>query len=671
MRSLAKLFQIILFSLLLISCVHDEKRDSVAEIQNLSGPDWFVTLTDKKEYALENYNHSKWIPIEVPFNLRLAQPNHRGSFWLRRNFEFDKSNIKKNLSITLGKIYNSDEVFINGVLIGSNGKRPDEIESNSLAYNRLRVYPLPLNILHQGTNVIAIRITSDFSNYAGIVSGELGISSMYSAVDYLIYDSMSDMVYVTVFLFIGIFFLINYFKMPEMKEYLMFSLFIIIFSGYEFCKNEFRFLLSDNFLIYKYFELFFLFNIPFFYILFFQSFFKINPLKYQNYYFLTNLLIVIIFAIFRNPSLWSTVTSIWSFHLILPLGYTSFYSLKKLKDKNLDSIIFSIAVFYFMVGVIKEVLIEKGFLNGESAIDGALLFFILLITLTLRIRFIQLKLSIKKRFEQLQELDKLRERLFHYMHQILIEPIESSLRLIRAMKTDLHIASKDQFEKIENIYEEIDNSLDDILELSRLEVKENSPLKDTVNFVDFIKTIIPENQITYTIKVDPAFQIHNTLDLVNSLMIRIIDFDGFQNFTSKDLIITSDLKDHLHFRFMFFHKDPRVTQNLYKQLLDPKIKNIEIVRWVIITQILRLLDGKLEMGLINKKYLRIDFELLALPLEKTSNIEPILDDQNLIVDDTNLPNHRKQFNWKSWEDWKQIEIKLPDFKELANKIKKK
>jgi len=651
--SMKNTFAIIIPFLLLISCSSREKFDSVTEIINLAGSDWLAILDDNPEYAGIDIPTKSWTEVEQPYNLRKLDPSYRGVVWIRKSFDIDISNIKKNMAISLGKIYDNDEVFLNGQLIGKNGRKPGDTKVSQLAYNRHRIYPIPTKYINQGTNVIAIRINSDFKNYAGIISGEIGISSIYSASDFLIYESLTDLIYMVAFLFIGIFFFINYLKMKELKEYLFFSIFIIVFATYAFCKNEFRFWLVDSFLLFKYTEYFFLYNIPLVYIIFFQSFFKIEKLKYQNYYFLTNLCIPIIFLIFKNPDLWSSMTSIWSFHLVLPLSYSGYMTYLKIKEKKLDAFLYLIALLYFIFGVVKELMIEKGFVNSESSIDNALLFFILLVSIALRYRFIELKIIIQKRFIQLKEIDKLREKLFEYLNQLLMPPIESSLQSIRAMKVDRDLFSYDNVNKINQTFSEIDNSLDDILELSRLEVKRDSPFKDTVNFVDFIKTIIPEGEITYTIKVDPAFQINNTLDLINSLMIRIIDFSGFKNFTSKDLIVTSDLKDHLHFRFMFYNKESRITQSLYKQLYDGKFSKIEVVRWAIIKEILRLLEGKLEMGLINKKYLRIDFELKALPLHKESKVEKIVPDKD---NDENKPP------WKKFLDLKNIKLKISQIK---------
>lgn len=314
----------------------------------------------------------------------------------------------------------------------------------------------------------------------------------------------------------------------------------------------------------------------------------------------------------------------WVINIILILGYSLYISIQKVKEKDRDAIIYSIALVYFIYSVIKEIFLERGYIQGHSSIEASVLFYILLVTAALRLRFIVLKIKIQNRFEQLKEIDQLREKIFLYMDRILSPSIDESILITRALKNNNNAqAVAESIPKIQAIYSEMQNSLDDILELSRLEVMAEPLSKETVDFVDFIRTILAMADVTYTIKVDDKFQIHNSLDLINSLIIRLIDFTGFKDISSIDLIVTSDLKNHLHFRFMLYSVDHKKTQKLYKQLNDFTVGgNINSVRWAIINEILRLLDGHLEMRLINKKYVRIDFELQALPLEEEKVARP-------------------------------------------------
>ena len=618
---------VLLILLFFLGNCYAPSEDLITEVLDLSESEWHVDFEDNAEYASPEFSHQSWQAVEVPGNLRLLDSSHRGVFWMRKSFELDAENFTSALALTLGKIYDRDEVYLNGKIIGINGKSPDDIQQNEVAYGRLRIYTIPAGLIRKGTNVVAIKINSNFRAYAGIVSGPVGISTLESASSYLIQHAVDDVIFAAVYLFIGVFFIISFTKMKEMKEYLAFSIFIISFSILHFVRNEFRFEFANNFLVFKYIESALILNMPFFYIQFFQSFFKLSKIKYQNYYFLLNLGLSIVFLAIPNYVFWNNFINIWVINIILILGYSLYVSIQKAKEKDRDAIIYSIALVYSIYSVLKEIFLERGYIQGQSSIEASVLFYILLVTIALRLRFIVLKIKIQNRFEQLKEIDQLREKIFLYMDRILSPSIDESILMTRALKNNNNPeAVAETIPKIQVIYSEMQNSLDDILELSRLEVMSEPLSKETVDFVDFIRTILAMADVTYTIKVDDKFQIHNSLDLINSLIIRLIDFTGFKDISSIDLIVTSDLKNHLHFRFMLYSVDHKKTQKLYKQLNDFTVGgNINSVRWAIINEILRLLDGHLEMRLINKKYVRIDFELQALPLEEEKVSKPKFD----------------------------------------------
>ncbi len=604
-------------SLFFLGNCYSASEELSTEIINLAESEWQIDFEDKTEYASFEFPHQSWQTIEIPGNLRNVDSTHRGIFWMRKSFELDAENFTSALALTLGRVYDRDEVYLNGKIIGINGKSPEDIHQNEVAFGRLRIYSIPPGLLRKGNNLLAVKINSNFRAYAGIVSGPIGIATLESATSYMIQNSVDDVIFEAVYLFIGVFFIISFMKMKEMKEYLAFSIFIISFSIFQFTRNEFRFEFSNHFLVFKYLESALILNMPFFYIHFFQSFFQLPKVKFQNYYFLLNLGFCILFLAIPNYVFWSNFINLWIINILLILAYSLYITIQKVKEKDRDAIIYGIALIYFIYSVIKEIFLQRGYIQGQSSIEASVLFYILLVTVALRLRFIFLKIKIQNRFEQLKEIDELREKIFLYMDRILSPSIDESILTTRALKNNNNPqAIKDSITKIQVIYDEMQYSLDDILELSRLEVMSEPLSKETVDFVDFIRTILAMANVTYTIKVDEKFQIHNSLDLINSLIIRLIDFTGFKDISSIDLIVTSDLKNHLHFRFMLYSLDHKKTQKLYKQLNDFTVGgNIHSVRWAIIKEILRLLDGHLEMKLINKKYVRIDFELQALPLE--------------------------------------------------------
>lgn len=613
-----KLIKRIILSVLLVlsfsNCYRSSFEEKEIEALDLSETEWSIEFNDNPAYASPGFSHQTWTQISIPSNLRKLDFSHKGVIWLRKSFDIDPDTVPGSLAILIGKLYDRDEVYLNGRIIGINGSLPDDINQNEVAFGRPRVYPIPAETLVKGQNIIAIKIISNFKFHAGIISGPLLITSLQSATDYLIQTTVDDVIFEAIYLFIGVFFLISFLKMKEMKEYLAYSIFIIVLSFYHFTRSEIRFEFMNKFLIYKYLEHALLLNLPLVYLNFFQKFFKLEPFRYQKYYLIANGVFCLLLLIIPNYVFWNTFINIWMININLILFYSAYETIKLIKENKRDAVIYLLGLSYLIYSSIKEILLERGLLQGESSFDWSLLIFTLFITMALRLRFIVLKIQIQNRFDELKGIDRLREKIFIYMDKILMPSIDESILNTRALKNNADkTLVKESLTKVDRVYSEMNFYLDDIFELSRLEVVTEAKFKDTVSFVDFIKVVLSQGNITYTIKVDPNVQIHNSLELVNSLIIRLIDFSGFKDIKNIDLILTSDLKGQLHFRFMLYSNDPRKTQKLYKRLSDYNIAgDIISVRWGIIKEILRLLNGHLEIRLINKKYMRIDFELQAM-----------------------------------------------------------
>ncbi len=83
-----------------------------------------------------------------------------GLIWYRIHFSLDNSHLTDPLSVYLGLVGGADEVFLNGRLIGHTGNIGKDHRS---APRTVRLYDLPNKVLHQGENVLAIRVFNDIN----------------------------------------------------------------------------------------------------------------------------------------------------------------------------------------------------------------------------------------------------------------------------------------------------------------------------------------------------------------------------------------------------------------------------------------------------------------------------------------------------------------------------
>ncbi len=96
----------------------------------------------------DNYDDSGWETVNLPaFWEDFGYPDHDGSFWFRRTFNLDSTQLKNDLQIHLNQIDDYDIAWVNGHKVG-------ETFGNS----NFRNYTVPKDVLRAEGNTIAIRV---------------------------------------------------------------------------------------------------------------------------------------------------------------------------------------------------------------------------------------------------------------------------------------------------------------------------------------------------------------------------------------------------------------------------------------------------------------------------------------------------------------------------------
>jgi hypothetical protein len=649
----------LVFILLALSlqCARQDDEKSLAV--NLAGEDWGILFDHSADILSPEFNASSLELTAVPGNFRNLNRAYRGPIWVRKSFEITKDQHSTTLALELGRVYQNDEVFINGVLVGK-GNSPFGENPEEFSFGRPRIYPIPHNLILEGENTLVVRIDSDLSTSAGIVTGPIRVITYQEAIEGKNHDSLVELVFVGFYLFISLFFFINYFKMRDKKEYFSFAILALIFSAFELSRNEARFFIGEYFTFFKLIEYGFLLIIPYGFIKFIQDFFELKPLRLQLVYLLLQVLFFLMFVLVPRPVFWYNFIGYWDIHIFFVVGFAIYLTIQKLKDKRRGAWIHLFALIYLLYAITKEVSIERGYLDASSSLETSFLVYLLLMTLALRFQFLIMKRKLLSRFDRLKEADSLREKIFFYMDAMISEPLSKMKEKLKEYREGKDKSKEKSIIKdVIQIHNSIDSVMDDIIELSRLEVMKEVPFKDQVSFVSFISDVIPDEKITYSIKVHPETEIYNSLDLVNSIVVRLVDFPPFTEFSHNDLIITQDLKGNVHFRFLLFHSNPKVTNRLYHEMVENyQSLTPNKVKWAIIQEIVRLIGAKMDFKIIKKKYLKIDLGVIATAPQNSP--------ENPLIPGSSVTKKEKE-DWKVtlkrlWDKIKNIQIKIPKLK---------
>jgi hypothetical protein len=163
---------VILISLAASSLAVSEYEKKMVKEVNLNGT-WKFSIMQTEGWKNENFNDSGWDEIKAPGEWENQGYNgYNGYGFYRKKIEINKEFNENQMYLVLGYIDDVDEVYFNGVLIGSTGSFPPNYNT---AYNAKRSYFIPESIIKPGkVNTIAIKVF-DMTGVGGIVKGDLGI----------------------------------------------------------------------------------------------------------------------------------------------------------------------------------------------------------------------------------------------------------------------------------------------------------------------------------------------------------------------------------------------------------------------------------------------------------------------------------------------------------------
>ncbi len=133
---------------------------------------WKVSGTDIPQNKSDDADDSGWKKVDLPS--LLSPEKKRQVFWLRRSVTVPGDLRGKNISLYLGKIWDIDETYFNGVKIGASGT---DYPSFFSFWNKARAYFIPGDIVrYDGTNVIAVRM---MTNQNALFNGHPFIASTH------------------------------------------------------------------------------------------------------------------------------------------------------------------------------------------------------------------------------------------------------------------------------------------------------------------------------------------------------------------------------------------------------------------------------------------------------------------------------------------------------------
>lgn len=149
---------------------------------NLAGP-WKFQAGDDPARSEPGFDDSKFDAIPVPSYWESSRGELDGFGWYRKTFVAQPRTDGATMVLMLGKIDDTDEVYLNGTKIGSTGNLNDSDRHSGVGYyDQNRGYFFPASLL-KSENVIAVRV-HDHGGRGGIYEGPIGVISQERYAEY-------------------------------------------------------------------------------------------------------------------------------------------------------------------------------------------------------------------------------------------------------------------------------------------------------------------------------------------------------------------------------------------------------------------------------------------------------------------------------------------------------
>lgn len=244
--------------------------DDASRIYELTGK-WKFMPADNLQYAERNFNDSSWNTITVPGSWHIHGYDYDGTAWFRMKFKVAGNVAGRDLKIITPYIDHAVEIYLNGILIGKQGKIAENgrlLESNS----RNSVFTVSSSLVDvNGENTLAFRIAGlagigGFAfAYFRIGEADLVQNDFYR---YLIKISFLS----AVFLFVGVYHILLYLWRKKETHYLSFGILSILTGLQQITIKTIGFWIIDNNWVNLYINTFVLASYPYFIMDFMQKF---------------------------------------------------------------------------------------------------------------------------------------------------------------------------------------------------------------------------------------------------------------------------------------------------------------------------------------------------------------------------------------------------------------
>ncbi|MBI2572129.1 MAG: sigma 54-interacting transcriptional regulator [Candidatus Schekmanbacteria bacterium] len=257
--------------LLLAGCggERQESEASAERIADISGA-WHFQLGDDAAWARPDFDDRGWRLRELPAPWEWNELRaYSGIAWYRREVQLapealgDRADRGDHLGLAMGKIGDAYEVFAGGLKLGGVGRLPPNAEPQ---WDRRAIFRLPrAAIPDDGRVLVAIRMwrwAGQRAAKSGPFEGPFSIGPIDALIWRELLSEITELLLTSLFFCTGLYQIQLYRRRRQVEDYFWFGLFAMNLAAYSFVQTQWKYRITDDFILMKELDYVFLFSMP-------------------------------------------------------------------------------------------------------------------------------------------------------------------------------------------------------------------------------------------------------------------------------------------------------------------------------------------------------------------------------------------------------------------------
>lgn len=368
-------------------------------------------------------------------------------------------------SLHIPYISNVYEVYVNQILVASGGKIKNDHIVNS-GYRRHIIVNLNRSSLRKGQNEIRLLIAAEEGEELNVYKlfndypANLGLASNHLEIE----DEYETYMLLFLYLFVGIYHGLFYWKRRQEPYNLYYALFAVFLSVYMVFRSQGIYKFGLDPFMQSRLEYFVVFLTPVWLLLFTDVFYrsKISPISKVYFYFILFLAIV---QFFVNRSISVTILRVWQFSVLIFGVLLLYLTISAVRRNNKDAKRLLLGIIILLGTGFWDILGATGFLpiQNLNLLRFGFLFFVLGIAVVLANRFLrvhrqveELNASLERKVEErtnelqntltkVQEL-KVQQDGDYFLTSLLLDPLSKEKALSSEVILQSYVKQKKEFE---------------------------------------------------------------------------------------------------------------------------------------------------------------------------------------------------------------------------------